>query len=58
MRTKRDRIISRSIVKYMVQAVRGNPTKTQVGNLNRLFAQRHLLHFDYSPIPVAILSTD
>ena len=54
MRTKRDRIISRGIVKYMARAVRSNPTESQVGNLRRLFAQRHTLHFDYSPVPIAI----
>ena len=54
MQTKRDKIILLAIARHWVRMIRTNPTPNNRANLARLFAQRHHVTYDHSPIPCPI----
>jgi hypothetical protein len=53
-RTKRDLVIQRKAIHFMVQMVRQGASQTMRDNVARFYAQRKLVTYDFSPIPCPI----
>lgn len=50
--SQHDKMILQKVVRYMVKAIRTNPTQTQINNLNSIMAQRHHITYSHDRLPI------